>query len=162
MIDAERPAKSATPGKSQLVGTWRLVSFEFRSPDGKVHYPVGKNPVGYLIYSGDGYMSATLMTANRTRLDADLLWAASKEEKVTAAGTFIAYCGRYEIKGDRVIHHVEASLFPNWVGEPQERFFKFADDQLSLTAPPAPFRGVPHTAHLVRKRAQAARSKRKG
>jgi hypothetical protein len=28
---------------------------------------------------------------------------------------FVAYAGRYSFHGDRVIHHVELSLFPNWV-----------------------------------------------
>jgi hypothetical protein len=34
---------------------------------------------------------------------------------------FVAYGGRYSFSGDRVIHHVEMSLFPNWVGSDQER-----------------------------------------
>ncbi len=161
MVPAKRPIRGVNLIKSQLVGTWRLISFELRSPDGQVHYPVGKNPVGYLIYNDDGYMSATLMAANRTRVAAELLWFASIEEKVASADTFIAYCGRYEIQGDRVIHHVEASLFPNWVGEPQERIFKFMGDRLYLTAPPVPFPGVPHTGHLVWKRARATQKKRK-
>jgi hypothetical protein len=27
--------------------------------------------------------------------------------------SFVAYAGRYSFRGDRVIHHVELSLFPN-------------------------------------------------
>jgi hypothetical protein len=34
---------------------------------------------------------------------------------------FVAYAGRYRFDGDRVVHHVELSLFPNWVGSDQER-----------------------------------------
>jgi hypothetical protein len=34
----------------------------------------------------------------------------------------VAYAGRYSFLGDHVIHHVELSLFPNWVGSDQERF----------------------------------------
>ena len=33
------------------------------------------------------------------------------------AVTFQSYCGKYEIKGDRVMHHVEVSLNPNDTGE---------------------------------------------
>ena len=36
-----------------------------------------------------------------------------------AFATFIAYGGRYEVTGDTVAHHVETSLFPNWVGTRQ-------------------------------------------
>jgi hypothetical protein len=35
-----------------------------------------------------------------------------------------------------VIHHVEPSLFPNWVGGDQERWVELAGDQLILSASP--------------------------
>ena len=38
------------------------------------------------------------------------------DERARAFATFIAYGGRYEVTGDTVTHHVETSLFPNWVG----------------------------------------------
>jgi hypothetical protein len=39
---------------------------------------------------------------------------------------FVAYAGRYSFHGDRVVHHVELSLFPNWVGSDQERWVELA------------------------------------
>jgi hypothetical protein len=33
----------------------------------------------------------------------------------------VSCCGRYEFRGDTVVHRVELSLFPNWVGVEQER-----------------------------------------
>jgi len=45
--------------------------------------------------------------------------------RVAAADSYIAYFGRYEVKQDRVTPHLEASLFPNWVGTDQERFYRF-------------------------------------
>jgi hypothetical protein len=41
----------------KFIGTWKLVSFEMRSADG-VTYPFGNDPVGYLMYNDEGYMSA--------------------------------------------------------------------------------------------------------
>ena len=39
-----------------LIGTWRLTSWETRSVDGEISYPLGKNAVGYIMYNEDGYM----------------------------------------------------------------------------------------------------------
>jgi hypothetical protein len=39
---------------------------------------------------------------------------------------FVACAGRYTFHGDPVVHHVELSLFPNWVGSDQERSVQLA------------------------------------
>ncbi len=44
--------------------------------------------------------------------------------------------GRYSFIGDRVIHQLELSLFPNWVGSDQERWVELAGDRLMLSASP--------------------------
>lgn len=135
--------------QSQFVGTWRLVSFELRHTNGQVLYPYGKDAVGYLMYLPDGYMSVVIMSANRPKLAAEGIFGANAEEKATAAQTYFSYCGRYEIQADKVIHHVEASFFPNWVGVDQERFFEFTGDRLSLSKPPILVSGQQQTAHLI-------------
>ena len=104
-----------------LVGTWRLASFELSSADGKVHHPFGEDVAGHIIYGEDGYMSVTMSAASRPRCAAKDLRLASMEEKAAATDTYVSYSGRYEIQGDRVLHHVEVSLFPNWVGITHER-----------------------------------------
>ncbi len=40
-----------------LIGTWRLISWENRSVDGQISYPLGKDAVGYIMYHQDGYMN---------------------------------------------------------------------------------------------------------
>jgi hypothetical protein len=49
---------------------------------------------------------------------------------------FVAYAGRYSFHGDRVIHHVELSLLPNWVGSDQQRSIELSGDRLILSARP--------------------------
>jgi hypothetical protein len=49
---------------------------------------------------------------------------------------FVGYAGRYSFHGDRVVHHVELSLFPNWVGSNQERSSSLPGDRLTLSASP--------------------------
>jgi hypothetical protein len=43
-----------------LIGTWRLVSWENRSADGQISYPLGKDGVGCIIYNPYGYIFVAL------------------------------------------------------------------------------------------------------
>jgi hypothetical protein len=62
---------------------------------------------------------------------------------------FVAYAGRYSFSGDRVVHHVELSLFPNWVGSDQQRSVELAGDRLILSARPLLLAGKPQVPRLV-------------
>ena len=138
--------------KNRLVGTWKLVSHETRGADGSVHYAFGENPVGYIMYGQDGYMHAALMKANRPRVSHDLLPLTTTEEKAWAATYFESYCGKYEIKGNKVFHHVEVSLNPNWPGQVLEREVRLEGDNLTLVSPPFSLFGITYTHRLVWKR----------
>jgi len=122
--------------ENKFVGTWQLVSFELRDDDGHVTYLYGKDAIGYIMYAEDGYMSVVIMTASRPKFARGNILLGSTEEKAAAAETYLSYCGKYEILDGKVIHHVEASLFPNWLGVDQERFFEFKGDRLLLSTPP--------------------------
>ncbi|HEY9674520.1 MAG TPA: lipocalin-like domain-containing protein [Waterburya sp.] len=135
--------------QSQFVGSWRLISWENRDDSGNVSYPFGQDAIGYLIYTDDGYMSGTLMKANRPHFAGQDILGGSIEEQARAAQSYIHYCGKYEIQTNKVIHHIEASLFPNWVGINQERFFEFQGNQLSLSTPPLLMNGKQQRGYLI-------------
>jgi len=124
--------------KESCLGTWALKSYEVRWASGKVTYPWGEGPQGRLIYSPDGYMSVAMMASNRSKFESRELKLGTAEEKVAAADTYISYSGKYEFDGDRVIHHVEVCLFPNWVGNDQVRIFDLDGDRLALKTIPDP------------------------
>jgi hypothetical protein len=132
-----------------LIGTWRLVSWENRSVDGQISYPLGQDAGGYIMYNPDGYMFVAIMRPNRPKFVAGDLLSGSPEEKAQAAKTYVSYCGRYEFRGDTVIHHVELSLFPNWVGVDQERLVEVTGDRLTLSTRPILLGGIQQTAHLI-------------
>jgi Lipocalin-like domain len=48
-----------------------------------------------------------------------------------------------------VLHHVELSLFPNWVGVTQERLVKLSGDRLTLSTRPLLLQGRQQTAQLL-------------
>ncbi len=133
-----------------LIGTWSLVSWENRSIDGhKISYPLGRDAVGYIMYNQDGYMSVAIMGPTRAKFAAGDLLGGSVEEKAQAAETYVSYCGRYEFRGDTVIHHVELSSFPNWVGVDQERLVELEGNRLTLSTRPILLGGMNQTAHLI-------------
>jgi hypothetical protein len=56
---------------------------------------------------------------------------------------------RDALVGARVIHHVELSLVPNWVGSDQERWVELAGDRLTLSASPLLLSGKQQVPCLV-------------
>ncbi len=138
-----------------IVGTWRLVSFEIRASDGRVSYPYGPDATGYIIYGEDGYMSVAIAAAGRPNFDAGDLLGGSAEEQAETARTYISYCGAYEVRDATVVHLVRMSLFPNWVGTEQERFYELEGDRLHLSTGPMLLGGREQRAQLIWERASA-------
>jgi Lipocalin-like domain len=132
-----------------LVGTWRLLSWENRNLDGEVSHPLGEDASGYIAYNEDGYMFVAIMGPARRLFGAEDLLSGSTAEKADAAQTYVSYCGRYEFHGETVLHHVELSLFPNWVGVTQERLVKISGDRLTLSTRPLLLQGTQKTARLL-------------
>ncbi len=137
---------------ASVVGTWRLKLWETRSADGRIDYPLGPDPVGYLSYTQGGHMFVAMMRPDRPAFSTTDLLGGTPEELASAARGFVAYCGRYELRDGRVIHHVELSLFPGWVGTAQERFVEIHDHRLTLTSPPLQIGGFT-SSRLVWERA---------
>jgi len=131
------------------VGTWKIISTEVRGEDGSITYPDGRDPKGYLIYGEDGYFSLAIMRSGRTSYASGDFRGGTTEEKAAAADSFVAYCGKYSMGEGTVTHHIEVSLYPNWVGTQQERFIETIDERLYLSTPPFLINDKSQTAHLI-------------
>ena len=68
-----------------LVGTWRLISWQNRSVEGRVSYPLGEDAPGYIMYKEDGCVFVAIARSNRSRLVVGDLLRGSAEEKAQAA-----------------------------------------------------------------------------
>ncbi len=119
-----------------FTGTWKLKSYEVRWASGKVSYPFGEKPEGRLTYTENGFVAVNIMATSRSKFEARELKLGTAEEKVAAAETYISYSGRYEFDGDKVLHHVDVCLFPNWVGRDQVRIFDLRGNTLALKTIP--------------------------
>ncbi|MBV8371955.1 MAG: lipocalin-like domain-containing protein [Candidatus Eremiobacteraeota bacterium] len=130
-------APPAATNAAAVVGAWKLESFVIDSSSESEKPRFGLNPVGYLIYTASGRMSATLMAAHRARLDTPNGAMSTPRELADSLGNFLSYAGTYEIRGNHVFHHIEVSVFTNLVGTTLEREFTLAGDTLTIrTLPP--------------------------
>jgi Lipocalin-like domain len=121
-----------------VVGAWTLVSFNVDEGKETERPRFGRDPAGYLRYTNDGHMAAVLAGRHRPALaPPSSIGAGAQGECAKAVGDFLAYAGSYEIRGDRVLHHVEVSVFTNLVGTTLERQFTIMGDTLTIrTLPP--------------------------
>ena len=117
-----------------FIGTWRLLGFEDRQPNGEVNFPYGQHPVGLLIYDAHGNMAVQIMSRERQPLPANDYSKIDAEKVKEAVAGFTAFFGKYEVDEERqvIIHQVEGHVLPGSVGKELPRAFEFSDDQLIL------------------------------
>jgi len=108
------------------------------------------------MYDANGHVSVHIMRPDRPAFaSGDQLEGTPVEIKSAFEG-FIAYYGAYEVNQEEgiVTHHVEGSLFPNWVGSAQRRFFEFSGNRLTISTPPIPMGGEKIVGLLIWERAE--------
>jgi hypothetical protein len=127
-----------------FVGTWRLISAEFRRADGEVLHLYGRDPVGMLVYDAQGHMIGQIMRRDRPALPSGKAADNALEDYQAIIKGYVAYFGVYEVDmaAGTITHHVQGSLIPDWVGVGQVRLFAFAGNRLTLRTPPSPLRGA--------------------
>ena len=115
--------------RSDVVGRWRLASYEAASKD-DVIYPMGKNAIGVLDYSADGKVSVHIMGEG-----------------------YFAYYGDYTVdeRASTITHHLEMASQPSFVGASNLRHADLQDDRLVLSGAMT-FEGEPRTIKVTWKR----------
>ena len=121
-----------------LVGTWRLVSYEARTSSDEVRYPFGQNAIGQLFYDNHGNMSAHVMRADCPTFASDDSGSGTDAEVRAAFEGHTSYFGTYTIDSSArtVTHHVHGSSYPNWMGHDQIRHYRIDGSHLVLSTPP--------------------------
>ena len=134
--DGDAPARASRVGQ-QLVGTWRLVSFDRRDADGRLLGALyGEAPLGYLTYAADGHFHLNVMRGGREAFRAPVPEGGTEEERSLAFSTSLSYAGSWSALDEPpgVTHHVQVCSFPNWVGADLRRAVQVSDSSLVLTA----------------------------
>ncbi|WP_332107871.1 lipocalin-like domain-containing protein [Phytohabitans flavus] len=114
-------------------------------------------PSGTLLYTADGYMSVHMAGEDRPRFGTRTAAEGDPPHKVAAASTYVGYCGEYEWLGDRVVHRVTVSFFPDYVGTELVREAELDGDRLTLRAYPPSVRATRPTPVLVWRRVPTTR-----
>ncbi|NQT71935.1 MAG: lipocalin-like domain-containing protein [Chloroflexi bacterium] len=132
--------------RESIVGTWKLVSSKMMDTGGQTSYPLGQEPQGMLVYLEDGRMTIQNMPADGTSFQ-------STDGNTIALETYGAYSGRYElVSGDKIIHHIENSIHPDWNNLKQERSIEIESDRLTLVSPLLAEGNKLHMAHMTWKK----------
>lgn len=141
---------SSAQSSSDLVGTWKLLSGTARTGNSDKSTDVyGRNPMGFVTYTSDGRMSLIISSDGRKPLSVADRVAAPRDERAEAFATCLAYAGRYTLAGDKLIHHIEAASFQNWVNTDQIRLVTLTSDRATFRTPPILINGKQQTVELV-------------
>jgi hypothetical protein len=123
--------------REQLIGAWKLISYEERPADGSPSfYPMSERSMGIIMYTPDGYMSAQLSQPNRKPFASGDWFKGTDDDYKQGASTYIAYTGEFHVDEEKktLTHSMFISLFPNWIGQTQPRVVTLEGDELHLSS----------------------------
>ncbi len=141
--------------KQQLIGTWKLVSAEYRRANGTAIDYLGDHPAGQLMYDARGHMSIQLMRRERPAFAVNDRAGGTPQEAKAALDGYLAYFGTFDVDetAGTVTHHIAGCAFPNWVGADQTRHFELSGNRLTLRTPALLIGGAQVNGQLVWERA---------
>jgi hypothetical protein len=158
LMEAQRGTSDGDLGVPSLVGRWHLLAWRSVGDDGvTVGEPFGEHPHGDLSYSPGGWVTAQLAATSRPAVDGTDPLSGPRDQRAAAYSTYMAYWGRYEVVGERVIHHVDTSLGPGWAGVDQVRYFSLSGDFLALRTAPMLIAGATIVSELSWRRMESWR-----
>jgi Lipocalin-like domain len=134
MTVGSRAHSGAQAGHDGLEGVWRFVGEVDTGPERDVVSIGPKDGYeGFLIYTADGHMSATIMPRGRQWKTTGA--SANELRQTIELGT--AYAGAYEVRpgGHEVRHFPMAAMDPADAGVSLTRQYAIAGDRLTLSGP---------------------------
>jgi hypothetical protein len=121
-------ARAEEATAKQLVGTWKLDSWQVQYVGEDAREPFGAKPNGRLIIAPDGYWTVMITKANRKP-------ATNNAERASLLKSMLAYSGKFTIDGDKITTGVDLSWNEVNSGKNQSRFFKMEGDKLVIRTP---------------------------
>ncbi len=108
----------------QLVGAWRLVAIEGKSPTIPMELD---HPTGLIVYTSSGWMSVQYSSSRDRKPFAKGLASATIEEKAAAFDSYVAYYGTFKVDSatQTITHRLEDHNHPGRHGVDNVRWFEF-------------------------------------
>lgn len=123
------PTFAAAP--EDLIGVWKLVSWQVIVENEPPQNVFGLHPKGYLVLTREGRAIVLTTADNRTPGMGDA-------ERAELHKSMLAYSGRYRLEGNDFITRVDVSWNEEWNGTEQRRHFRLDGDKLFIETAPAP------------------------
>ena len=121
-----------TVERAQILGGWELIGLRIVDDSGKVlSQPQARK--GQLLYTNDGCVAAFMSGDDGN----------------------VAYSGRFEVSGPRIVHRIQMSLDPKLIGTSQIRIARMEGDRLVLSSSPSILGGPGTSAELIWRRSGA-------
>jgi hypothetical protein len=126
--------------KSQLVGTWMLVSSENTAPDGTKSSGFGPNPLGMMIRDGNGNFILLEASSTLPKVASTNRSTETPAEAKAISQSSLAYFGTYTVNetAKTITNHYVASTFPNLMGQDGTNSIKSISADQLVTFNPKP------------------------
>jgi hypothetical protein len=121
---------------TDLFGAWNAAGQDRLNPDGTITQLIPASAPGRIMYTPEGFMS--VVATNGTPLPTTEPTTLTEAQRAAAAMACTAYTGRWELKDGQLFHHIDAAVFPAWIGQSRIRIPKIDGDLLTLTMLPDP------------------------
>lgn len=112
--------------RNDLIGVWTLEDTYAEDDDGNRTPALGDDPIGRIMYTADGYMTAMTGRGDR-QLPAT---GASEADKAAAFDSYMTYAGRWTLRDNVVTHQIEYATNPNWIGTVRDRTIDYQGDRM--------------------------------
>ncbi|MEZ5499575.1 MAG: lipocalin-like domain-containing protein [Steroidobacteraceae bacterium] len=120
---------------ARIIGAWLLEDWQIlTAEEAPTTRPFGDEPLGLLLYSADGWMSAQINSRSRSAWSHGSARRATAESKLPALDECMCYSGRWWLEGSTIVHSIRQSLNPVLIGSRQVRQPQFDGDRMRLTA----------------------------
>jgi Lipocalin-like domain len=142
------PGSTFAQTAKDLVGTWKPVSTVVTGPDGRKSEPFGPNPNSILVFDANGRFVLVNTRPDLPKFASNNRMQGTAEENKAVVQGSIAYFGTYSVVDKVIMHKVEGSTWPSWIGTDQKRTItSFTGDDLTLANPAASVGGTGETKY---------------
>lgn len=140
--------------KSEILGSWTLVSVENINSDGTKNLPYDVNPKGILFFDEKGNYAIEIYKNERPRIISGDKNKCTPEENASIVQGSNAHFGKYEIdQTNKIItFKIKTASFPNWEGTIQKRSYTFLNNELKYVVTNTTQGGKSVTAEVVWKK----------
>lgn len=137
--------------RSEILGSWALVSVENINPDGTKTFPYGRDPRGLLFFDEKGNYSIQIYKNERPKIISGDKNKCTPEENALIVQGSNSHFGKFEIDAANktITFKIKTASFPNWENEEQKRFLTYKSNELKYVVTNTTQGGKSVTAEVV-------------